>query len=392
VPSSDTTPLKVLSIHWGFSLGGVAKYAALIDGVGRQATVAMLHLCVLGRNWPIDEVTLGDLDARRIWLRSRVDLSWIWKVRREITRIRPDLLMTHGFNGYFVAFVANLGVRRPVPVVCSYHGLYHATTPLRRLVAPAFNRFAEYFLRRRALGIATVAEFTRRYLVSRSVAEWKIAVIYNGLKDAPLPDGERSAVREEWGAGEGEIVIASASRLDPMKGVAHLIDAFARLAPRHRDMRLVILGRGTVEDELKRQSAAHGLDGQVVFAGYRADIKRCLAGFDVFALPSLAENHSIALLEAMRAGKAIVATDVGGNTESVHDGREALVVPPADADSLALALERLAADPDLRARLGDAARRRFCAEFTEDRMVEKTARWLIACGERACRQGARGQQ
>ncbi len=102
-----------MSLHWGFSLGGAAKYAALIDRVSRYAPVVMRHLCILGRNWHTDEATLERFDARQISLRSRTDLSWLWRVRREITHNRPDLLMTHGFISRFVGFAANLGARRP---------------------------------------------------------------------------------------------------------------------------------------------------------------------------------------------------------------------------------------------------------------------------------------
>ena len=80
--------------------------------------------------------------------------------------------------------------------------------------------------------------------------------------------------------------------------------------------------------------------------------------------------------EAMRAGKAIVATDVGGNTESVRDGQEALIVKPADIDGLSAALERLADDAGLRTSLGEAAYKRFCADFTVEAMLNKTARWM----------------
>ncbi len=101
-----------MSLHWGFSLGGVAKYAALIDRVSCYAPVVMRHLCILGRNWHTDEATLERFDARQISPRSRTDLSWLWRVRREITHNRFDLLMTHGFNGHFVGFAANLGARQ----------------------------------------------------------------------------------------------------------------------------------------------------------------------------------------------------------------------------------------------------------------------------------------
>ena len=90
---------------------------------------------------------------------------------------------------------------------------------------------------------------------------------------------------------------------------------------------------------------------------------------DIFAITSFQENHSIALLEAMRAGKAIVATTVGGNGESITDGIDGLLVPPADSVALADALRKLLSDRSLRERLGQNARNRFEKEFTETAMM-----------------------
>ncbi len=121
--------------------------------------------------------------------------------------------------------------------------------------------------------------------------------------------------------------------------------------------------------------ADKGLSAVTQFVGYRSDIDACLAALDIFVLPSLAEYHSIALLEAMRAQKTIVATDVG----SVDGGVQAIVVPPADAVALATALQQLLLDAPLRMRLASNARQRFKHEFTSDLMIEQTATCLHDC-------------
>jgi glycosyltransferase involved in cell wall biosynthesis len=126
------------------------------------------------------------------------------------------------------------------------------------------------------------------------------------------------------------------------------------------------------------------VEQQIHFAGVRDDIPDCLSAIDIFVIPSLHETHSIGLLEAMRAGKPVVATSVGGNTESVRHEREGLIVPPGDADALAEALGRYLRQPDLRVAMGKAARLRYEVEFTEDIMLERTAAWLAeVCGGQA---------
>ncbi len=147
---------------------------------------------------------------------------------------------------------------------------------------------------------------------------------------------------------------------------------------------MLILGRGTDEVQLKEQCVRLGVAEKARFVGYQKNVDAWRELFDVFALPSLSESHSIGLLEAMRAGKAIVSTTIGGNPESVQHDQHALLVPPADPAALEQALNRLADDTGLRARLGQGARERFEQEFTEKRTLEKTAEWLISNTEGHC--------
>jgi glycosyltransferase involved in cell wall biosynthesis len=121
--------------------------------------------------------------------------------------------------------------------------------------------------------------------------------------------------------------------------------------------------------------AAAALGGVVRFAGFRHDMPACLAAADIVALPSLHEGLGVAALEAMAAGRPVLASRVGGLGEVVVAEETGLLVPPGDADALAAALARLAGDPALRARLGAAGRARVLACYTSERMAEGT----LAC-------------
>lgn len=131
-----------------------------------------------------------------------------------------------------------------------------------------------------------------------------------------------------------------------------------------------MIGEGPDLENLRIQSTKLGLNEDISFVGFQSNVADWLAACDIFALPSLYEYHSIAVLEAMRAGKAIVATTVGGNGESITDGVEGLLVPPSDPVALADALEKLLSDSELRKRLGQNARNRFEREFTETAMMK----------------------
>ncbi len=376
--------LKVLSIHWGLSIGGVGKYAVLIEQAERYADLEVHSLCILSRGRQVDESTLDALQHKTIlWRDSPWDLRWVEKAVALLQSWQPNLIMSHGFNGHFISSLLRRKAAITVPAICSYHGEYHATTPLRNLTGFIYANYTRRYIRKSAFSVVAVAEYCGKFLAEHGVDPAKISIIHNGIEDKELSGEERSKLRAEWGVGDGETLIGIASRIDPVKGIRYLIDAFNEVSSQHPLSRLVIVGTGTLEKKLKESVDNLGLSERVVFTGFRTDMEKCFAAFDIFALPSLAEYHSIGLLEAMRAGKSIIATSVGGNTESVRDGDEALIVPPADSEALAKALDQLLSDKALRMKLSDAALKRFHEEFTIEQMLRRTADWFMRCGKSA---------
>lgn len=368
----------IASIHWGYSVGGVGKYGVLLDRAAKRCCIQMHHLCVRGRNWPVDLETLDLLGAVEIIIESRLDLSWIKALGEQLKAIHPAIVMTHGFNGHFAVQLLRVMGYFSGATICSYHGQYHPTSYARQLAAPIFNRFTEWYIRR-SLSTVAVAEYTKDYLLARKVEPNRIQVIHNGIEDFHISEAARLAIRNEWGFTNDHVIIGIASRLDPVKGIGYLVSAFERIARLNQHVALVLVGTGKEEGRLRRKVGCSGLDSRVHFAGFRSDAAACISAFDIFALPSLAEYHSIGLLEAMCAGKPIIATDVGGNTESVRDMREALIVPAANVDSLEEALMKLLSDKVLREKLANSARKRYLSEFTEDVMLDKTGAWLVTC-------------
>lgn len=379
---------RVLSLFWNFTVGGVAQYVAQLESMSARAPVSIRTFCVLSTKRHINYAVLNELGDRVVVYRATPwDIGWIRRLRDELRLWAPDIVMSHGFNSHFMALIAAAVSDSPFRAVCSYHGVYHPPTPARRLLGGIYDRFTQYYIRHRACSTVVVADYCRRYLLDKGVDPARVEVIHNGISDLEKNHLVRERLREEWGVNSEELLVGIASRFDPIKGIAYLVDAFARVAGRYPESKLVLIGAGSLDDTLRDQVNALDLSDRVVFTGFRTDIAGCLDAMDVFVLPSLAESHSIGLLEAMRAAKAIIATDVGGNTESVHHEQEALIVPPADAAAIATALERLFSDPLLRNRLGQRARERFLAEFTVDQMVGRTAKWLehIAAQPTPCR-------
>ena len=127
---------------------------------------------------------------------------------------------------------------------------------------------------------------------------------------------------------------------------------------------------------LKAQCTSLNMHDYVTFTGYQTNIAEWLNRADVFTITSYQENHSIAVLEAMRAGKAIVATNVGGNGESIRDGYEGYLVPAGNKNALAEALDKLIQDKEKRIWLGEMARKRFVELFTEEAMMKNLVKAL----------------
>jgi glycosyltransferase involved in cell wall biosynthesis len=376
------TGCTLLQIHWGFIVGGGGGYVQSLAQLSKEQGIHSHLLCISDPCWPTDEEGLRRIEHTRIPISGRLDLSWIQAVAEQVRLRNPDLIMTHGFNAHFVALMAQRRLNKRLPVVCSYHGPYHAVNLQKRVLGCAYERFTEYFFRRHALAVVTVADHARSRLIKRGVPAKKITVIHNAIDDTmPLPtrDNARAIWRQRWGVREDEVLIGAVGRLDPVKGHMRLIEAFTKMAGRSSAARLVLIGdgpdRGKLEARVRQSPAAD----RIFLAGRIAQAEQALPAFDIYVLPSLSECHSIALLEAMRAGLPIAATAVGGNPESIVHERDGLLVAAADTAALASALERLTGSSELSKRLGSNARKRYVRDFSQDVMLRKTARWLYSC-------------
>ncbi len=366
--------MRILSLIWGYSTGGIGKcvltYDRLKELPGFNVHTACIQLKCINHSLE----PLKDIDSTIIYIKNRRDFSWVGKCCNLIDKYQPDLLFVHGFNGPVIAKILQYKLKNRLPFLCSYHGLYYSPQPTRRLVAPVFNSLMLHVYKKNASGIVAVSTYSKKELVSKGVPPEKISVVHNGLADC-IANSE-TACRKTLNLSESDILIGTVTRLDPFKGLDHLLKAFSSYLRSCKNAYLVIIGEGPFRGTLEKLSRRLDIFKNVHFVGYQSNINSWFSEMDIFILPSLFENHSIALLEAMRAAKPIIATDVGGNAESVQHEKEALIVPPADIVAMEFALNRMIGDHSLRYQLAVAARKRFEQEFTEQRMLEKLANWF----------------
>jgi glycosyltransferase involved in cell wall biosynthesis len=202
--------------------------------------------------------------------------------------------------------------------------------------------------------------------VARQVSELNPIVVHAGMETPNEPSlGEK--------ASRPTIVIGTACRLVPPKGLVDLIRALAMLTPEFSHLRLEIAGSGPQRGDLEAEVHRLGLTSHVAFLGWQRDLRPMFQRWDVFAMPTLDEGFGMAALEAMAAGLPVVATAVGGLPEIIVESQTGYLVPPADVPALAKSLRLLILDAELRQAMGEAGRDRVREDFSVDRMVAQIA-------------------
>ena len=359
--------MKVLNLIWGFTLGaGIDKcfmtYAKLGE-VDKDVEVKSFCINLLNLNSHIEP--LKEIGVTLIDIKSRSDVSWIGRLNDLIKEEKPDVVFTHGFNGAIMMLLLRMLKGMKTPVVCSYHGAYHAPTMSKKLVEPIYNGLSILIYKTIAKRVICVENVSREYLCKKGVRRDKVVTVHNGIQEIKrsVPVDLSKYVKA------GVPTIVTASRITEVKGLPYLLKALKILKGKGVDFHYFMIGEGPDLEAQKKQSAELGLNENITFAGFQSNVPEWLAACDIFALPSLYEYHSIAVLEAMRAGKAIVATTVGGNGESITDGFEGVLVPSKDAKAFCEGLEKMLTNEDVRHQFGSLARKRFEKEFTEEAMM-----------------------
>jgi len=189
----------------------------------------------------------------------------------------------------------------------------------------------------------------------------RVLTIANGVF---APDFSHPApLRADLRLAEQDVLIVAVGNLYPVKGHRYLIEALGLLRERHPRAHVAIVGRGELHDALHTQARSAGVGDRVHLLGFRPDVGSVLAAADVFAMPSLSEGLPLALLEAMRAGLPIIASDVGGIRTALANGEAGQLVLPGDPQDLATALDWILSQPSVAAGLGARAETRAVEEY-----------------------------
>lgn len=350
-------PLRIAHVdaESGFS-GGEVQVLLLMTGL--KARGYRNRLLSPPNSRIAEAASTAGIEHDAVPMRNDLDLPAVLRLVRAIRRFAPDLVHLHTARATWLGGLA-----------AWLAGVPALTT--RRMDRPvgrnARSRLIYTGLARATVAISPgVADCLRR----GGVPESRLRLIPSAVDPQRLvAQRSRAEVRTELGADPGEVVLLALCGLVRRKGLDVLLRALRQLGDDGLRPAVWIAGDGPEGSALVSQARELGLHEQVSFLGRRADVGDLLAGCDVFVLPSRREGLGVAALEAMAAGRPVVASRVGGLQDSVVDERTGLLVPPEDAESLAGALARLLRDESLRARLGGAGPGRVAEGFLAEQMV-----------------------
>ena len=358
-PSGATVCQLLHSLNVGGAEVLAARLARKLAGAHRFLFVCLDDLGPLG-----EELRGEGFSVRVLGRRPGVDWGCVRRLAGVLRRERVDLVHAHQYTPFFYGIAARLLCRRP-PVLFTEHGRWYPDHPRpKRMIA---NRL----LLERRDRVVGVGESVRQALIrNEGIPARRVGVVYNGVDLSVFAESARGrdAGRAAMGLGDDDFVILQVARLDALKDHATAVRAFERVAASRADARLVFVGDGPEEGPIRAEVRRRGLETKVALLGRRSDVAGLLPAADVFLLSSVSEGIPVTLIEAMGAGRPVVATRVGGIPEVVEEGVTGLLAPSGDDEGLADRLLRLAADPYLRARLGRAGRERALERFSEDRM------------------------
>jgi glycosyltransferase involved in cell wall biosynthesis len=378
--------MKILRVIARLNVGGPARHVVLLDR-GLRARGHDTRL-VYGSLAPFEaslehlavEAGLPATSIRELGRRiSPVsDLRAFAQLLRLVFREGPDVVHTHtakaGTLGRVAACLFNLtrARSRRCLVVHTFHG--HVLTGYFGPTTNAAVRVAERTLARVTDRVVTISPAQRDDIVTRfgiaPAARTVVVPLGLDLDRLARLDPLAPHLRHQFGIAERALVIGYVGRFVAIKDLPTLVRAFARVAAVRPEAVLLLVGDGPLRPEIDALITALSLQKQVRLAGWIDDLPPLYATIDICALSSLNEGTPVALLEAMAAGRAVVATRVGGVADVVEHERTGLLVQPGDPDALADAIVRLAADPGERSRMGAAGRDAVVGRFSSQRLVE----------------------
>lgn len=367
--SGPAVSRRVLRVITRLNIGGPARQALLLT---KELSDEFPTVLAAGRP-RLEEGELSDPSVRVRYvplvrpIRPLTDAKALREMRRLIREVDPAVVHTHMAKAGGIARTAARN-RPQTRTIHTFHGHvlegYFSSSAQRVFIS------LERRLARTTDVLVAVSDEIRDSLLELGIGrESQYRVIPLGLDLEPFlrleePSGR---LRKSMGISEQAALVGIVGRITAIKGHAVLLRALTRLPD---EVHLAVIGDGEERRETERLAHELGVSDRTHFVGWVPDVADAVGDLDVVVLTSHNEGTPVALIEALSAGKPVVATDVGGVRSVVTDGETGIVVPPSDSEAVADAIERLLEDDELRRRMGAAGRKDVAARFDYRHLCE----------------------
>ncbi len=355
--------MRILHVMSRLPVGGVENQLLLLlrNYDRNKCDITVCSLADEGENGR----KIRELGIRLICL-NKLDHGFDRSMVRDLMRIMQDggvdVVRTHQYHANLYGRIAAWRAKVPC-IVPSVHNVY---TRDRKIHRRMLNRILGSISDR----IVAVSGAVKSDIMTYDgLPADKIQVVYNGVDAARFRNAEGTAIRAEFSIPEQAAVVGSVGRLSYQKGQKFLVDALSLLVKENPELIALIVGDGPERAGLEKRAAEKGIRKNVIFTGTRDDVPNLLAAMDLFVFPSFWEGMPNALVEAMTAGKPIIASGIEPNREVLGPEGAGIIVPTEDSTALAAAMSRLLADRQLAAGMGKAAQERALSQFDIRRTV-----------------------
>jgi glycosyltransferase involved in cell wall biosynthesis len=363
-PATDARKVNVMLLTTGLGIGGaevvVRDLARTLDRQRFNVSICCLKaLGPIGTELAEEGIDISVLPGVNP---ARANYFTSIQLRRAIRRKRIDIVHSHTTYALVDACLCRC-VSPGLRVAHTFHfGNYPHAGPRIRWMEQIFSRLADRLI---AVGQVQKEQIRSAY----GLSDRSIGVVRNGVQLPQAGVGD-PGFRARIGA-EGKVLVGTIATLIPQKGLPNLMAVARRVRDVVDNVHFVVVGEGKMRDELERLRRELRLEDTVTLTGWLTNAASlALPSFDIYFQPSLWEAMSISILEAMGAGKPVVATLVGEASHLIARGAEGLLYEPRDIEGMATAVSRLAADESLRREIGMAAARKVAGHFTVGHMTQ----------------------
>ena len=375
--------ISILFVIDGLEFGGGERtFLQLIQGL-LYAQRYDIHVATSPEGDFFKILTKMGIDVIPLNLKKRVSVNNIKRLSKIIRKKKINIVHSQGGRADFYVRVAFKMLKPKVKIVntVAMPVKGYDVGALRKGVYRFFDWFSEKYVDR----FIVVSDVLRKTLLSSyKIPHDKVIKVYNGIElDEYRPNGkevrsQKSEVRREFGLSKNIPVIGAIGRMVWQKGFEYLIECVPEIVKAFPDVKILIVGDGSLREKFEALSEELRVRDNVIFAGFRSDIKEILSAIDILVIPSLLEGFPMITLEAMAMAKPIVATNIDGITEQITDGVNGILVLPKDPSALAKAIIQVLNDKELARTMGLSAREKVEQEFSVEKMVTETEKVYLS--------------